>query len=323
MSDALTREQVEKIFGSMRDSPDEWDRKRYQILVDQFAALRQQLDAMTQERDAAIKSLDDTLYRDSSTGELRTKWVALGMAGLKADLAKMTQERDALKERLEMGFAYDPQGHRVELPGDTGPDGIECRDETIRLQDKRVDELETQLAAMTQERDAAQQRYEKKCEGTFSRIREKVLLTRQLAEAQAELKRLRTEKGYTESEVHAAVESRTVLYRNAMMSIRAAVKTSLCSHCDEVGMIAGNALGVKSATQAAMDRAQCVLHATKEASMQKEHEALMAIVHWANRVGQRGQLVRNAAIFPPATATDSYSIMLEAYDPSSAATEAS
>lgn len=40
-------------------------------------------------------------------------------------------ENAALRERLEIAHAYDGEGNKVPFPGD-GPDGIECRDATIK-----------------------------------------------------------------------------------------------------------------------------------------------------------------------------------------------
>jgi len=50
-----------------------------------------------------------------------------------------------LEERLEIDCAFDLKGNRVDAPKNL-PDGIECRDETIRLQDQHVADLQAQLA---------------------------------------------------------------------------------------------------------------------------------------------------------------------------------
>lgn len=50
-----------------------------------------------------------------------------------------------LRERLEIGYVFDSNGNRVEIDPDTHPDGIECRDTTIRMLDKLIDQLRDQL----------------------------------------------------------------------------------------------------------------------------------------------------------------------------------
>lgn len=72
-----------------------------------------------------------------------------------AQLEAMTQQIAKLEERLEIGYAFDVMGIRITIPK-AGPDGIECREETIRLQDETITDLTAKLEAMTQDRDVAE-----------------------------------------------------------------------------------------------------------------------------------------------------------------------
>lgn len=71
-------------------------------------------------------------------------------------VARALLARDAevrkLRERLEMDRVWQViDGKMVEVPVPEGvdiPDAIECRDETIRLQDRRIAELEEQVRAL-------------------------------------------------------------------------------------------------------------------------------------------------------------------------------
>lgn len=53
---------------------------------------------------------------------------------LAQDCNEAADEIERLRERLEMTYGYDGDGNKVPLLAG-GPDGIECRDETIRLQE--------------------------------------------------------------------------------------------------------------------------------------------------------------------------------------------
>lgn len=60
-------------------------------------------------------------------------------------------ERDRCHARLEIDHVYDANGERREIPlAERGnqPDGIYCRDETIRLQDEEIDRLRAVAAEM-------------------------------------------------------------------------------------------------------------------------------------------------------------------------------
>lgn len=50
----------------------------------------------------------------------------------------------ALQTRLEMNFAWDGDGNRIQVKPGSIPDGIECRDETIKLLDARAEAAEAE-----------------------------------------------------------------------------------------------------------------------------------------------------------------------------------
>ena len=66
---------------------------------------------------------------------------ALPDDGELAAIRALLAERDRLVERLEGAHVYTLGGERKEVPLGSIPDGIECRDETIRLQDQCLTEL--------------------------------------------------------------------------------------------------------------------------------------------------------------------------------------
>lgn len=59
-------------------------------------------------------------------------------------LDEAANEIAQLRERLEIGYAFDSDGNRVEIDPDSHPDGIECRDTTIEMQDQLIDRLQNQ-----------------------------------------------------------------------------------------------------------------------------------------------------------------------------------
>lgn len=74
---------------------------------------------------------------------------------LREAISSITRERDEardenerLHERLEDNFAFNSNGERVAFEPGTIPDGIECRDETIRQQDERIKRLVRERDAM-------------------------------------------------------------------------------------------------------------------------------------------------------------------------------
>lgn len=80
----------------------------------------------------------DRLYHD------RANWVPSARY-----LAQAMGEIDRLRERLEMTHAWqtvDGKMVRVAVEPGSIPDGIECRDETIRLQDREIARLHAALA---------------------------------------------------------------------------------------------------------------------------------------------------------------------------------
>lgn len=56
------------------------------------------------------------------------------------EVKQLTDEIDRLKERLEITHEYNADGKKVRA-GEDIPDGITCRDETIRIQDEAIDTL--------------------------------------------------------------------------------------------------------------------------------------------------------------------------------------
>lgn len=79
---------------------------------------------------------------------VRGEWVSDGNdishlvgGNMDEEIARLTRERDALRARLEMDFAYDGDGNRIAVEPGSIPDGIECRDATIKLLDERVERL--------------------------------------------------------------------------------------------------------------------------------------------------------------------------------------
>jgi hypothetical protein len=72
-------------------------------------------------------------------------------------IADLTAQLVQYRARLEIGFAYDIDGKRVELPHEAlgnSIDGIDCRDETIQLIEHANTELKQQLAQVMGEREA-------------------------------------------------------------------------------------------------------------------------------------------------------------------------
>jgi len=121
--------------------------------------------SLTAEIEARLADKADALTVRMTVGELRAI-----VAALKAETARA----DRYAERLEITshwVSYDDGATltRVEVPRedwDGQHDGIDCRDETIKLQDAAVDNLRAQLTAAneklaaqaTAEKDAADQR---------------------------------------------------------------------------------------------------------------------------------------------------------------------
>lgn len=84
----------------------------------------------------------------SPHGELIKKLLAYipveGQAGIAVRDALMKEAANAiaaLHERLEDSYYFDWEGNRVECAPGSIPDGISCRDETIKLQDQAIDKF--------------------------------------------------------------------------------------------------------------------------------------------------------------------------------------
>lgn len=67
---------------------------------------------------------------------------------LVATAHRIADELAALHTRLEDNFCYDIKGNRVEVEAGSIPDGITCRDETIKLQNESISKLYNDLAAL-------------------------------------------------------------------------------------------------------------------------------------------------------------------------------
>ena len=69
-----------------------------------------------------------------------------------ADLIeRQAAEIERLNERLENNHVYNTSGERVDVCPGSIPDGISCRDETIKGQDEMIRRLRSELATLTQE----------------------------------------------------------------------------------------------------------------------------------------------------------------------------
>lgn len=79
---------------------------------------------------------------------------------LPGEVARLREENERLHERLEDNFAFNVHGERVAFEPGTIPDGIECRDETIKQQRERI-------TTLTRERDEAREALE----GTEDQLR--------------------------------------------------------------------------------------------------------------------------------------------------------
>ena len=68
--------------------------------------------------------------------------------GLQAKLTACEARVRELEHRLEIDTAYGMDGKEIVIPTDKRdemPDGIECRDETIKLQDEAIEKLKARL----------------------------------------------------------------------------------------------------------------------------------------------------------------------------------
>lgn len=66
---------------------------------------------------------------------------------LQCEINSQAEEIERLNERLENNHVYDSDGNRVDVEPGSIPDGIACRDETIILQDRKIQELRAALKA--------------------------------------------------------------------------------------------------------------------------------------------------------------------------------
>ena len=142
----------------------------YQLLAEaheqqgqQLAQAKQEQDDLRKDRDDAVDMREGSLMRvDGLQQQLVQAQAARTICDvhqaefdrLEEQLAQAKEQLSAYRERLEIGFVYDLDGNRIERPGEAlgnVPDGIYCRDETIRLVEEHVTELRQQLATATQQ----------------------------------------------------------------------------------------------------------------------------------------------------------------------------
>jgi len=91
------------------------------------------------------------------------------MDELREALKASQAENAKYRARLEIDFATNGKGDRVPFPFVSGRvDGIACRDETIRLQDKRIAELKAEnVAAYNEGLEHAATRFETEAGSEF------------------------------------------------------------------------------------------------------------------------------------------------------------
>jgi hypothetical protein len=92
------------------------------------------------------------IERRSRIGEA-VNWgiVLLSHRILSGQLAEARAQVAKLESRLEIDHAYDQHGNRVEVPvekRDQMPDGISCRDETIKLLEKDLERVRGDAAVL-------------------------------------------------------------------------------------------------------------------------------------------------------------------------------
>jgi len=89
---------------------------------------------------------DDVSYDDNIAN-------AALIANAPSDLAALLEENERLHERLEDNHVFlrnaDGEMVREDVAPGSIPDGIECRDATIKLQDEQIGRLRAQIAALT------------------------------------------------------------------------------------------------------------------------------------------------------------------------------
>lgn len=66
----------------------------------------------------------------------------------KSYIRELEAEVEQLHDRLEDNYYFDHEGHMVRCEPGSIPDGISCRDETIRLLREKLEEAEGKLAAL-------------------------------------------------------------------------------------------------------------------------------------------------------------------------------
>lgn len=82
--------------------------------------------------------------QDNFPGATEADGVCVGEHVAESLAVEAAKEIKRLRQRLEIDRAYDGEGREVEAP-EGAPDGIECRDETIRLLEAEVESLQKAL----------------------------------------------------------------------------------------------------------------------------------------------------------------------------------
>lgn len=127
--------------------------------------LEERVEAAEKERDAlrllegTERSLREQAQKSAVEIELecREAWKQAAHWRSLAEQAERTVvELERLHERLEDNHAFDSEGKRIELTPGSIPDGIDCRNETIKLLDRRIEKLQTALTAERSMREQAE-----------------------------------------------------------------------------------------------------------------------------------------------------------------------
>lgn len=135
--------------------------RRYfaRVIEETCDAIRTTRPAASEDDAELVKRLMDLADYDARSGE------PLGrlMREAAARIETLSRENAELHERLEDNRYYDSDGNRVDVTPGSIPDGIHCRDETIRLLDAKIadarrqalEEAAAELAKWQPDEDAA------------------------------------------------------------------------------------------------------------------------------------------------------------------------
>lgn len=112
------------------------------------------------------------------------------MIGLLAAFKASQAEVERLSERLENNRMFNADGERVEVEPGTIPDGIECRDETIRQQDRQIAQLKIERDDAVEERRLGQSTFEANVRETCVAQKRAEAAEARVAELTAEVEKL-------------------------------------------------------------------------------------------------------------------------------------